>query len=126
MRVGFLHSNYGPFSDEAIGRLYLDYRTDSYNRERIHNEPEYALIAASVGSSQQEIQTRTEGLTHWLRGKLSLDRDFSMLDYGGADGKFLPQLPRRKYVFDISPVAPADGIVKIKTNPTLGRIPIYS
>ena len=109
-----------PFPDEAIGKLYADYRTDSYNRERIHYEPEYALIAPSVGSSQQEIQARTEGLTHWLRGKLSLDRDFSMLDYGGADGKFLPHFPGRKYVFDISPVAPADGIVKIKNESDLG------
>ena len=39
-----------PFSDEAIGRLYEDYRSDSYNRERSHYEPTYAAVANSIGS----------------------------------------------------------------------------
>jgi hypothetical protein len=45
-----------PFSHEAIGRLYTDYRSDSYNKERIRYEPEYASIASQVGSSTQEIR----------------------------------------------------------------------
>ena len=112
-----------PFSDEAIGRLYADYRTDSYNRERIQYEAEYALIASSVGRCSQEVQGRRVGLTRWLTGKLNVERDFSMLDYGGADGRFLPDFPGRKYVFDISPVTPADGIVKIKNEFDLGSYP---
>jgi hypothetical protein len=36
-----------------------------------------------------------------------------MLDYGGADGRFLPDLPAEKYVFDISDIAPAEGIKRI-------------
>jgi hypothetical protein len=103
-----------PFPEEALGRLYADYRSDSYNRERIVYEPEYALIAADVGGCAQEIQTRTLGLTRWLTGKVNAGRDFSMLDYGGADGKFLPDLPGEKYVFDISDIAPAPGILRIK------------
>jgi len=112
-----------PFSDEAIGRLYVDYRADSYNRERIQYEPEYALIASSVGTCPQEVQARRMGLTRWLAGKLAVENDFSMLDYGGADGKFLPDLPGRKYVFDISPVVPADGIIKIESERDLGSYP---
>jgi hypothetical protein len=102
------------FPDEAIGRLYEDYRSDSYNQERIRFEPEYASIASGVGGCPQEIQARTFGLTRWLTGKLNIDKKFSMLDYGGADGKFLPDLPGEKYVFEISDVAPAEGIMRIR------------
>jgi hypothetical protein len=103
-----------PFPDEAIGRLYTDYRSASYNQERIRYEPEYAAIASQAGSCTQEVQARTVGLTRWLTGKFSVDGNFSMLDYGGADGKFLPNLPGEKFVFDISDIAPAKGIVRIR------------
>ena len=102
-----------PFPDEAIGRLYTDYRSDSYNQERIRYEPEYASIASQVGTSAQEIQTRKVGLIRWLTGKFNVESNFSMLDYGGADGRFLPDLPGEKYVFDISDIAPAEGIKRI-------------
>ena len=103
-----------PFPDEAIGRLYTDYRSDSYNRERIRYEPEYAAIASQPGSCTQEIQARTVGLTRWLTGKCNDECNFSMLDYGGADGRFLPDLRGEKYVFDISDIAPAEGVIRIR------------
>lgn len=109
-----------PFSDEAIGRLYTDYRSETYNRERISYEPEYAQIALQTGSCNQEIQARTGGLTRWLDGKLNVEGSFSMLDYGGADGKFLPNLQGEKYVFDISDIEPADGIKRIRDESSLG------
>jgi hypothetical protein len=109
-----------PFPDEAIGRLYSDYRSDSYNQERIRYEPEYAALAPQVGSCTQEIQARKVGLTRWLTGKLDVESNFSMLDYGGADGKFLPNLRGEKYVFDISDIAPAEGIIRIRDESGLG------
>jgi Methyltransferase domain len=108
-----------PFPEEALGKLYTDYRSKTYNDERIHYEPEYAAIASQVGSSAQEIQVRTTGLTEWLRDKIAPERDFSMLDYGGADGKFLPNLQGEKYVFDISEIAPAEGIERVKDKSAL-------
>jgi Methyltransferase domain len=108
-----------PFSDEAIGRLYTDYRSDSYNKERIRYEPEYASIASQVGTSPQEIQARKRGLSRWLTGKFNVESNFSMLDYGGADGRFLPDLPGEKYVFDISDIAPAEGIKRIESESEL-------
>ena len=48
-----------------------------------------------------------------------------MLDYGGANGIFLPDLPGRKYVFDISNVAPADGITRVKSESELGVVPLH-
>ena len=109
-----------PFSEEAIGNLYADYRSDSYNRERILYEPEYAAIAAHVGASAKEILTRKTGLTQWLKAKLEQNAHFSMLDFGGANGIFLPDLRGQKYVFDISDVQPAEQVTRVKDESELG------
>jgi len=109
-----------PFPEEAIANLYADYRSDSYNRERIRYEPEYAPMAPHAGVCAQEIKTRKVGLAQWLGGKLRPGDTFTMLDYGGADGMFLPDLPGRKYVYDISDVAPANGITRVKSESEFG------
>lgn len=109
-----------PFSDESIMKLYVDYRSDTYNEERIRYEPTYAAIAEHVGNSEQEVKTRVYGLTTWLDSKLDIGEGFSMLDYGGADGKFLPNLSGAKYVFEISGLSPAQGVVKIEDPKSLG------
>ena len=36
-----------------------------------------------------------------------------MLDYGGANGQFLPSFPGKKYVFEISDIAPYQGVIRI-------------
>ena len=103
------------FSDDAIGRLYSDYRSAAYNQERISYEPTYAVLAQHVGASDQEVQTRVGGLTAWLADEIDTDNEngFSMLDFGGSDGRFLPKLRGQKYVFEISNSTPLEGIVKI-------------
>jgi len=108
-----------PFLEEALGRLYADYRSESYNRERAHYEPDYAALAAQVGTCGQEIDVRTSGLTRWLSQKIDSDSSFSMLDFGGADGKFLPLLPGRKFVFEISNIEPAAGITRVRNESDL-------
>ena len=107
--VGTKHA----FSDDALGRLYSDYRSATYNEERISYEPTYAALAKDVGVKDQEIQTRVGGLTAWLADKIDRENDFSMLDFGGSDGRFLPRLQGRKYVFEISDISPVEGIVRI-------------
>lgn len=109
-----------PFSETSIARVYEDYRSESYNRERIQYEPSYATIASQVGHGAQEIQARTTGLTRWLAPKISAGSDFCMLDFGGADGRFLPHLSGTKYVFDISNVQPASGVTRINKETELG------
>jgi Methyltransferase domain len=101
-----------PFSDEAIGRLYEDYRSDSYNKERSHYEPTYAAVANSIGSHTEAGLDRVEALTSWLDGKINLNEG-TMLDFGGADGKFLPAFHGPKYVYEISDIQPAPGIMRI-------------
>ena len=108
-----------PLPEEGIARLYVDYRSDSYNKERIHYEPEYASIASRVGNDDQEVEGRKGGLTKWLSSKIDINNDFSMLDYGGADGRFLPELPGSKYVFEISDIAPITGVERVKDEASL-------
>lgn len=109
-----------PFSDEVLGRLYADYRSESYNRERIRYEPSYADLAAHVGLCDKEVEARVGGLTEWLADKIECGEGFSMLDFGGSDGRFLPNLPGSKFVFEISDIAPLEGIVRIGAESDLG------
>lgn len=108
-----------PFADDALAKLYADYRSDSYNQERIRYEPSYAAIAREVGSCRQEIEGRIVGLSQWLSSRIATDPDFSMLDYGGADGKFLPDLPGKRYVFEISSIKPVPGVTRVETESEL-------
>jgi hypothetical protein len=109
-----------PFHEEDIMRLYADYRDPSYHRERIQYEPSYATIAAAVGYDEVEISTRTTALDEFLRRALPATDSFTMLDYGGSDGRFMPNLPGVKFVYDVSKVDPLPGIVRINSESELG------
>jgi hypothetical protein len=108
------------FADESLSNLYRDYRSQTYNRERIYYEPSYSKIADQVGSGHQEMQARIDTLTAWVRSRVVTNGQFSMLDYGGADGRFLPRLPGERYVYEISEVTPAEGITLIRNESDLG------
>jgi hypothetical protein len=100
------------FTEEGIGRLYSDYRSDSYNTERSHYEPSYAAIATQVGQCCEGDMNRIGALTQWLQSKVALN-GMSMLDYGGADGQYLPAFEGNKYVYEVSDIDPVQGVVRI-------------
>ena len=108
-----------PFSEEAIARLYADYRSDTYNHERIQYEPEHALRVGLVGEHTEGGIERREANTTWLKSKINLD-EATMLDYGGSDGRFLPDIPASKYVFDVSDIEAAPEVVRISEESRLG------
>jgi len=110
-----------PFSDDALTRHYSDFRTDSYNAERIRYEPTYRAIAHRNGVDPIEVKNRVTVATEWLADKLDIKGDFTMLDYGGADGRFLPTLPARKFVYDISTLPPFEGVTRISHESDLGQ-----
>lgn len=116
----FVQTKHG-FSDEALSNLYRDYRSESYNNERIHYEPSYRAIAARVGVDHTEVEVRTRAVTEWLQGKMQFNGGISMLDYGGADGRFLPRVPGTKFVYEISDVQPAKDIQLIRREADLGK-----
>ena len=118
MDCSFVQTKY-PFPEAWITRLYQDYRSDSYNRERIRFEPGYRLIADRVGVDRTEIANRVQAATEFLKGKLEIGPEFTMLDYGGADGRFLPDLPAEKYVYEISDIAPIGGVHRVATEAEL-------
>ena len=78
MDCSFVQTKY-PFPEAWITRLYQDYRSDSYNRERIRFEPGYRLIADRVGVDRTEIANRVQAATEFLKGKLEIGPEFTML-----------------------------------------------
>jgi hypothetical protein len=109
-----------PFHDDEIMRLYADYRSPSYHRQRIQYEPEYAAIAAAVGYDPVEVSTRTTALTALLRKQLRTADPITILDYGGSDGRFIPDIPGSKFVYDISNLNPVPGVTRIRSESELG------
>lgn len=109
-----------PFRDDNIMRLYRDYRSPSYNQERIRYEPTYAAIAAAVGQDEVEIKSRTTALNSFLGRALPRKDSVSILDYGGSDGKFMPALPGPKFVYEVSNIEPIEGVVRVSDESDLG------
>lgn len=110
-----------PFSDEEIGRLYADYRSPSYHQQRIQYEPEYAAIAEAVGYDPVEVRTRTTALSAFLHKELRMTDPLTTLDYGGSDGRFIPDIPGSKFVYEISNIDPLPGVTRVKSESELGR-----
>ena len=109
-----------PFHEDAINRLYVDYREDSYNRERVEMEPQYASWVAQVGHSPVELETRLTAATAFLKRSVVTGDGFTILDYGGSDGKFVPRLEGKKFVFEISKVEPEAGVTRVHAEAELG------
>ncbi|NUM35789.1 MAG: class I SAM-dependent methyltransferase [Candidatus Brocadiae bacterium] len=112
------------FSAEELSQLYHDYRMESYNKERISFEPSYKKIAKIVGVTDTEISYRNSKSSELIMRNSSLLTEGYVLDLGGADGMFIPQIIKDKYetidLFDISnvkinSVLENTKIVKIKS-----------
>lgn len=101
-----------PFPEEGIASLYSDYRSETYLRERCHYEPSYAAVAHLVGQYTERGLDRSSALTKWLEDRINLNGS-SILDYGGANGQFLPTCRGDKYVFEISDIEPYQGVTRI-------------
>ncbi len=108
------------FSDEGLRRLYADYRSDTYNEERIRYEPTYAALANEIGVGDQEVDSRVRGLTAWLSDQIQHEKDFSMLDYGGSDGRFLPGFEGQRFLFEVSNISPVPGVIRVSDEAELG------
>ena len=108
-----------PFHDDDLNRLYLDYRSPGYNKERSRYEPEYANIAGDVGQSQAELSARRSALTAFLKKALQSSPTDSILDYGGSNGRFIPDIPGLKFVYDISSIEPIPGVTRVPSESEL-------
>ena len=117
-------STYQEISEELLTSLYVDYRTSTYNQDRDRHEPGYAqTIAPHVGSLLEAVK-RNLSLNLYFKdlenkGLLTLANYKKILDWGGADGRFLPDLPiaAEKYVFEVSDCSPVPGVERIEATP---------
>jgi len=109
-----------PFRDEDIMHLYQDYRSPTYNEQRIRFEPEYATIAAAIGQDQAEVSTRRSALTAFLGKVMQTSQADTILDYGGSDGRFIPDIPGSRFVYEISSMEPIPGVTRVTSESELG------
>jgi len=115
------------YSFEDLLGLYRDYRSETYNQERISVEPSYARIAKDVGAHPLEIKNRNAAIDDFLRTNASHFTSGAMIDYGGSDGRFLPPFVYEQFenidIYDASEAllhASVDARkVKIIANPQL-------
>lgn len=105
-------------------RLYSDYRSPSYNQERAQYEPSYESIATRVGQDEVEVRNRREALASFLRRNIGPNQLHTILDYGGSDGRFIPEISGRRFVFEISDINPILGVTRIDSEANLGRYSI--
>jgi len=110
-----------PFRDDDIMNLYVDYREPSYNSERIKFEPGYSAIAAAVGHDEVEIRNRTTALNAFLRKALPAQAVSTILDFGGSDGQFMPDIEGEKFIYELSNLELLPGITRINSESELGK-----
>lgn len=81
------------FSFDELLPLYADYRSASYNRDRVSVEPSYASLAPRVGADPRERESRNTGVARFVLPHLPATPRPSAraLDLGGSDGRFIPR-----------------------------------
>lgn len=91
--------------DDLLG-LYRDYRSETYNQDRISVEPDYARIAKNVGDDPIEINNRNTAVDKFLSKNASHFSGGAMVDYGGSDGRFTPSFAYGQFeridIYDVS------------------------
>jgi hypothetical protein len=78
------------FTYAELEPLYSDYRSASYNADRISVEPGYREIAPLVGQHPTERSSRNAGVAAFLAPFLPGRATGLALDLGGSDGRFIP------------------------------------
>ena len=94
------------YSENELRKLYVDYRLESYNKERISVEPSYKKQVNIVGVDEKEIEYRNAQFSLLIRRNFSNPINGDVLDFGGSDGLFIPKILfenfREVHSFDIS------------------------
>lgn len=80
------------YTFEDLLGIYHDYRSETYNRDRISVEPGYAKWVKEVGASSIEIKNRNMAADDFLRRNRGHLPGGKMIDFGGGDGRFVPPI----------------------------------
>lgn len=115
---GFL-STWIEIPEVCLGGLYKDYRSPTYNQERGYFEPGYVENIAKHIGGPSEALNRVAALDDYfqrlqLKGLFSQESILLALDWGGADGRFMPTLNKttKKFVYEISDKPSIDNVIK--------------
>lgn len=68
---------------EMLSGLYVDYRSESYNNERIMFEPYYSEIKDYVGKSKEEITSRLNHIDSLINKYVNIENIKNVIDWGG-------------------------------------------
>lgn len=101
-------------SDAEAASLYARYRSDEYQRERQKDEPFYTKRAHAEIEAHERSESRRRAIESMLT-QVGIGAVGSALDYGGADGRLIADLPAtRKAVYDIAATPAIEGVEAIR------------
>jgi hypothetical protein len=107
------------YAEEEMRTLYDDYRGERYVRIRSQCEPEYdnELAAGDVLSRQADLDA-------FLTRHLGRGTSDTVLDFGGDDGRFIPQFfVGRRLVYDVSNKPLASTVERVRNLADLAARP---
>jgi len=103
-------------TDEELSKLYADYRSEEYQKQRYRHEKWYtAEINQSIGKNSVEVMNRKANLRTILQSLMNLQDIESVLDYGGDSGQYIIDelIHAEKWVYDISNAPLLPGIKRL-------------
>lgn len=116
------------YEADEMSALYSRYRSEDYFQARNRHEFWYTrAINEQLGKDPQDIAARRAYVGKFLSEALGDPKFASILDYGGDAGQFIPDdLAGRKFVHEVSNVAPVSGVAKLSTDAELEQHAPYS
>jgi SAM-dependent methyltransferase len=108
------------FTEAEANKLYSEYRSENYFRERHKHEFWYTHQINSAAGETPE--TRRQMFNQFAADAVGhFKTDSRVLDYGGDRGQYISDVfeEAEKYVFEISDQLPAAGVSKIASLPEL-------
>jgi hypothetical protein len=104
-------------NDEEENLLYAGYREENYNQMREACEPGYIQNIATMLEGDGYLKRRQVIINKMISGFVDPASVKSVLDYGGDDGKHIPECfqSAKHYVYEISGIDLLEGIAPYST-----------
>lgn len=116
------------YDAKEMRALYSLYRSEDYFQARNRHEFWYTrAINDQLGKDPKDIAARRAYVEKFLSEAFGEQKFASILDYGGDAGQFIPdEIASRKFVHEVSNVAPVSGVTKLSTEVELKQHAPYS
>jgi len=99
-------------NEDEMSKLYNDYRNDFYQKQRQKYDTWYTIDINNLFDDHIAYKNRQKHYKQFICKNINIDNIKSVLDYGGNNGKHIPDFFSNadKFVFDISEVETIDGV----------------